>query len=78
MQIKHGRALIMKPMSKAELALEKRISKLEGQLASARYALNLMRNGSAEVYVPGAVRRITLFNGEKAVQKCSKRIPLFS
>lgn len=69
---------MMKPMSKAELALEKRISKLEGQLASAKYALNLMRNGSAEVYAPGAVRRVTLFNGDTAVPKCSKRIPLFS
>jgi hypothetical protein len=38
----------MKAMSKAELELEKLISKLEGQLASAHYALNLMRSKAAE------------------------------
>lgn len=37
----------MKAMSKTELELEKLISKLEGQLASAHYALNLMRSKAA-------------------------------
>lgn len=68
----------MKPISKAELALEKRISKLEGQLDSAKYALNLMRNGSADIYVSGTVRRIGSFNGDSVVPRCYKRIPLFS
>jgi hypothetical protein len=39
----------MKAMSKSELELEKLISKLEGQLASAHYALNLMRSKVAEM-----------------------------
>lgn len=39
----------MKAMSKTELELEKLISKLEGQLASAHYALNLMRSKAAEM-----------------------------
>jgi hypothetical protein len=39
----------MKAMSKAELELEKLISKLEGQLASAHYALKLMRSKTTEI-----------------------------
>jgi hypothetical protein len=44
----------MKAMSKAELELEKLISKLEGQLASAHYALNLMRSKTEEKPQPNA------------------------
>ena len=39
----------MKAMSKAELELEKLISKLEGQLASAHYALKLIRSKTTEI-----------------------------
>lgn len=39
----------MKAISKAELELEKLISKLEGQLASAHYALSLLRSKNTEV-----------------------------
>jgi len=61
-------------MSKAELDLEKLISKLEGQLASAHYALKLMRNTdapqrnaqpmmeSAEIEVASSVNGIPLFS----------------
>ena len=44
----------MKAISKTELELEKLISKLEGQLASAHYALNLMRSKAAEMPQRGA------------------------
>jgi len=44
----------MKAMSKAELELEKLISKLEGQLASAHYALSLLRQRNAEMHEPDA------------------------
>lgn len=38
----------MKAMTKAELELEKLISKLEGQLASAHYALGLLRKNGVD------------------------------
>ena len=68
----------MKAMSKAELELEKHISKLEGELASAQYALNMMRYGWAQMPPQRSARRIMQLNGAAIVQNHSKEIPLFS
>lgn len=67
----------MKPMLKAELELEKHISKLEGQLASARYALELLRSGNADAPSHRNPRRIQ-GNDSVLVVTDSKAIPLFS
>jgi hypothetical protein len=66
----------MKWISKAELKLLKHISKLEGQLASAHYALELMRN--EEILPPRNTRRTIQTGGFAAIQEQSKSIPLFS
>ena len=64
-------------MSKAELELEKLISKLEGQLASAHYALGLLRKNEAE-----AAERTAPVDGERSARTIMARsgdeIPLFS
>ena len=66
----------MKWISKAELKLLKHISKLEGQLASAHYALELMR--SEEILPPRNTRRTTQTGGFAIVRDQSKSIPMFS
>ena len=66
----------MKAMSKAELELEKLISKLEGQLASAHYALNLMRSKAADTPIRNA-QPITE-PVEEEVASSVTGIPLFS
>jgi hypothetical protein len=67
----------MKAMTKAELELEKLISKLEGQLASAHYALGLLRKNEAE-----ATERTASPAGERSTRAIMARsgheIPLFS
>jgi len=68
----------MKSISRAELALEKRISRLEGQLASAKYALNLMRNSRAAMFSQRTARRLSQMDGDGMVHKYSSKIPLFS
>jgi hypothetical protein len=68
----------MKSISRAELALEKQISKLEGQLASAKYALNLMRSSRAAMFSQRAARRLSQMNGDGLVHKYASKIPLFS
>ena len=68
----------MKPMSKAELELEKLISKLEGQLASAHYALRLMRSKTTEIQQQTARLEAEASDvAEEALQPGSG-IPLFS
>jgi len=68
----------MKAMSKAELELEKLISKLEGQLASAHYALKLMRSKTAEIQQQTALMEAEACEvGESAMQPTDS-IPLFS
>jgi hypothetical protein len=68
----------MKAMSKAELELEKLISKLEGQLASAHYALKLMRSKTAEVQQRTARLEAEASEvSEEALQE-TDGIPLFS
>jgi len=62
----------MKWISKAELKLLKHISKLEGQLASAHYALDLLRSDNE----PRSMRRTTQSSGLGIAQP--KNIPLFS
>lgn len=66
----------MKAMSKAELELEKLISKLEGQLASAHYALNLMRSKAADV--PARNGQPMTEAVEEEVTSSVNGIPLFS
>jgi hypothetical protein len=68
----------MKAMSKAELELEKLISKLEGQLASAHYALKLMRSKTAEIEQQTA--RLEAEASEEAEEALQPGggIPLFS
>ena len=67
----------MKAMTKAELELEKLISKLEGQLASAHYALGLLRKNEPEGSDGTAASP-----GERSAQAIMARsgheIPLFS
>ena len=68
----------MKAMSKAELELEKLISKLEGQLASAHYALNLMRSKTTEIEQQTArLEAEAIEVADEALQPGSG-IPLFS
>jgi len=67
----------MKAMSKAELELEKLISKLEGQLASAHYALGLMRSKTTEIQQQTARLEAEASEDEVAMQS-TEGIPLFS
>ena len=67
----------MKAMSKAELELEKLISKLEGQLASAHYALGLLRDRNGE----GAQRSASpdiKSPGPAIMERAAEEIPMFS
>ena len=66
----------MKWISKAELKLLKHISKLEGQLASAYYALDLLRNDNEQILAPRNMRRTTQSGSLGIAQP--KNIPLFS
>jgi hypothetical protein len=66
----------MKWISKAELKLLKHISKLEGQLASAHYALDLLRSDNEQILQPRSMRRTTQSSGLGIAQP--KNIPLFS
>ena len=70
----------MKPMSKAELELEKLISKLEGQLASAHYALKLMRSRTAEIQEQTAQLEAEAAEVAEEVEEAMEPggIPLFS
>lgn len=68
----------MKWISKAELKLLKHISKLEGQLASANYALSLLRNGNDQQFLPPRGSRRAVGGGLAVVENQSKGIPLFS
>jgi len=67
----------MKAMSKAELELEKLISKLEGQLASAHYALSLLRDKHSE----GAQRSASpdiKSSVPAMMERSAEEIPMFS
>jgi hypothetical protein len=70
----------MKAMSKTELELEKLISKLEGQLASAHYALNLMRTKAVETpqrnVLPASVPELDI--AQLSEMQPTPGIPLFS
>ena len=66
----------MKAMSKAELELEKLISKLEGQLASAHYALGLMRSKTTEIQQQTA--RLEAEAEDEVAMQSTEGIPLFS
>jgi len=68
----------MKAMSKAELELEKLISKLEGQLASAHYALKLMRSKTAEIEQQTARLEAEASEVAEEAMEPSGGIPLFS
>ena len=69
---------IMKAMSKAELELEKLISKLEGQLASAHYALKLMRSKTAEIQQETARLEAEASEEDEGALQPGGGIPLFS
>jgi len=68
----------MKAMSKAELELEKLISKLEGQLASAHYALGLMRSRTAEIQQQTARLEAEASEADEVAMQPTGGIPLFS
>ena len=68
----------MKAMSKAELELEKLISKLEGQLASAHYALRLMRSKTAEIEERTARLEAEASETAEEAMQPAEGIPLFS
>jgi hypothetical protein len=65
----------MRPISKAELKLEKHISKLKGQLASAQYALDLLRSGNRQIIVRNSHRPAELSEDSFGYDR---EIPLFS
>ena len=68
----------MKAMSKAELELEKLISKLEGQLASAHYALKLMRSKTTEIQQRTARLEAEASEVAEPAMQPTDGIPLFS